>query len=662
MTPWAHARQLCVVAAITVLPLVGLQIAAWAQEPPEVQITGVDTVDLPAMTLEVTIPAVLTGGPVDHAAITLFENGLPVPAQVTTVATDQLEVVLLIDTSGSMFENGGIEAAKAAAIGFLAELPANVPVGVVAFADTPVLVSPLTTDRSLLTAAISGLTATGETALYDGIVFGSSLFSSGTTDRQFVLLSDGGDTVSSATLDDAVAASAGIRTSGIELISSESNQQALVEIVESGSGNLTSISDPSGLSVLYQDVASSLVDRYQLAFTTAASGPTEFRVDVLVPDAVLSASTTVDLEQAPATTVAAPPTTVAEPATTVAQPATTVAADPDPVLPSEGQEPGGTGATGTDDQRLLLAAGAVAVFLAIVGFLFAVWPEAKERRLGRRQLGVAANTVRRSPGKSLSDRLTTLADDALDRRDQRGRLADTLDVSAVSMRPGEFVVFMVAVTITTVVVLFTLAGPLAALFGLLLPALIARMVLATRAARRRKAFEDQLPDVLQLVTSALRSGYSLPQALDALTRQTAEPARTEFTRVMFESRVGRELSESLAGVARRMQSTGFEWVVAAIDINREVGGELAQVLSTVAETIRERQQLNRQIDTLTAEGRISAYVLTALPAVMIVALSLINPGYFEPMTTAPGPAIIVMSLLLLLIGWIWMRRLIRTEM
>lgn len=657
MTPWARARRLCVAGAITVLPLVGLPLAAVAQEGPEVQITGVDTADLPAATLEVSIPAVLTGGPVDPAAITLFENGQPIPAQVTNVGTDQLEVVLLIDTSGSMRENGGIDAAKAAAISFLAALPANVPVGIVAFADTPVLVSPLTTDRNLLTAELGGLTATGETALYDGIVFGSSLFSGGTTDRQFVLLSDGGDTVSSASVDDAAAASAGIRTSAIELISSESNQQALVQIVESGSGSLTSISDPSGLTVLYQDVASSFADRYQLAFTTPASGQTEFRVDVLVPDAVLTASTTVNLEQAPATTVAAPPTTVA------AEP------DPEPVPPAEEPPavteepaPAQTGGAGDDDQRLLLAAGAVAVFLAILGFLYAVWPEARERRLGRRQLGVAAKTATHSPGKSISDRLTTLADDALDRRDQRGRLADTLDVAAVSMRPGEFVVFMVAVTITTVVVLFTLAGPLAAVFGLLLPALIARMVLGTRTARRRKAFEDQLPDVLQLVTSALRSGYSLPQALDALTRQTADPARTEFTRVMFETRVGRELGESLAGVARRMQSTGFEWVVAAIDINREVGGELAQVLSTVADTVRERQQLNRQIDTLTAEGRISAYVLTALPVVMIVALSLMNPGYFEPMATAPGPAIIVMSLLLLVIGWVWMRRLIRTEM
>jgi tight adherence protein B len=110
-----------------------------------------------------------------------------------------------------------------------------------------------------------------------------------------------------------------------------------------------------------------------------------------------------------------------------------------------------------------------------------------------------------------------------------------------------------------------------------------------------------------------------------------------------------------------MQSKSFEWVVSALEINREVGGELAQVLSTVAETIRERQQLERQIQTLTAEGRMSAYILTALPLVMIAALALINPGYFEPMKSAPGPAIIISSIMLLGVGWIWMQRLIKAE-
>jgi tight adherence protein B len=229
------------------------------------------------------------------------------------------------------------------------------------------------------------------------------------------------------------------------------------------------------------------------------------------------------------------------------------------------------------------------------------------------------------------------------------------------MRPGEFLVLAAAAAVAASVVLLALIGPIGAVIALIATPLVARSIISIRASRRRRAFDDQLPDVLQLIISALRSGHSLPQALDAVARQAAEPARTEFERVMFETRVGRDLGESLNATAERMQSKSFEWVVSALEINREVGGELAQVLATVAETIRERQQLERQIQTLTAEGRMSAYILTALPLVMIAALSLINPGYFEPMKSAPGPAIIVSSIMLLGIGWVWMQRLIKAE-
>src|SRR6056297_312405 len=164
------------------------------------------------------------------------------------------------------------------------------------------------------------------------------------------------------------------------------------------------------------------------------------------------------------------------------------------------------------------------------------------------------------------------------------------------------------------------------------------------------------------MTNALRSGFALPQALDAVANQAAEPARSEFERVNFESRVGLDPGDSLRALAERMQSKKFGWVVSAMEINREVGGELAKVLSGLALTIRERQSLDRQIQTLTAEGRISAYVLTALPILIGLAVALISPEYFEPMRESPGPQILVACVLLLGLGWIWMRSMIKAEM
>jgi hypothetical protein len=150
------------------------------------------------------------------------------------VPTDGLEIVLLIDTSGSMNENAALESAKDAAVAFLAELPTEVPVGVVGFSDSPSLVSPLTTDRVAIAAAVGQLRAAGRTAMYDAIVFGDSLFSGGTTDRQFVLLSDGGDTASVATLDDARAVTTNVRTNAIEIVTSESNSEAMASLADAG--------------------------------------------------------------------------------------------------------------------------------------------------------------------------------------------------------------------------------------------------------------------------------------------------------------------------------------------------------------------------------------------------------------------------------------------
>ncbi len=652
---WLSAAAIGVLSA-GLFAVGGPGTGAAAQELGDMTIAEVDIAEYPDIELEVSIPSGLIAEPVNPDDIALLENGQLIPAEVKRVPTDQLEIVLLIDTSGSMREGNALSAATQSAVGFLAELPDDVPVGIVAFANSPALVSPLTTDRLLLNTSLGRLSATGETALYDGIVFGRSLFSGGTTDRHFVLLSDGGDTVSLSSFDDALAAIEGISISTLELVTSESNQQALVDISESSSGSLTSISDPGALAALYRDVASSLVNRYTVTASTSAGGPVSYTVAANAAGQLLSATADVALPEpaAPATTtpeVASTTPVTTPPPTTIpsVQPiAVAAGTPPPPTEPSEGS-------------RLLLIGGAIAIFLMIVGMVLAIWPSG-ERRIGRRQLGVDGKKQKAGKGKaSVGDRISAMADDALERGGKRTGLANALDVAAVSLRPGEFVVLVATIGLVAAALLLALMGPVGAVIGLIATPFVGRAIISVKADRRRKAFDEQLPDVLQLLTSALRSGYALPQGLDAVANQAAEPARTEFQRVMFETRVGRDLGESLNATAERMQSTAFGWVVSALEINREVGGELAQVLETLGETVRQRQKLERQIQTLTAEGRVSAYVLTGLPVFVVVGIGLINPSYFEPMTSSPGPAILAFSGVLLVVGWFWMRRLIKTE-
>ena len=152
--------------------------------------------------------------------------------------------------------------------------------------------------------------------MYDGIVFGDTLFSGGTTDRQFVLLSDGGDTASVATLEDALAVTSRVRTNAIEIVTSESNSEAIAGLAQAGSGRLTSVADPTGLGVLYQEVARSLVNRYRVGFTSQSSGETTYNVEIATPFGPVSGSTVVTVPDAPTpetTPATTPPVTQSAP-------------------------------------------------------------------------------------------------------------------------------------------------------------------------------------------------------------------------------------------------------------------------------------------------------------------------------------------------------------
>jgi tight adherence protein B len=628
-----------------------------AQNSGGLELGRVDLDEFPEVQFDVSVPASFIEGSLGADDVTLLENGRPVAVTVASASTDGLEVVLLLDTSGSMNENNAIGSAKLAAASFLDELPTEVPVGIVAFSDSPSLVSPLTTDRAALLGSIDQLRADGRTSLYDGIIFGSSLFSGATDDRQFVLLSDGGDTASAATLDDALEVTTQVRTNTIEIVTSESNTAALAQLAASGNGRLTSITDPAGLGGLYQEIARSLVDRYRLSFISQASGSVNYVLTVNTAFGPLMASTSVDLPEVPATTPADTTPTPSTPLTTAGAADDSSSSSVAPAVPAPVQD--GTG--GSDSSWIPLAFGAAAIGLSLTTLLL-VALTGDRRRVGRRQLGIDSKRGERAGNTSVGERITALADDAIDRSGRRKGLANALDVADVSMRPAEFVVVVAAGAITVGAMLWWLGGPLLGLIGVPLTIVGARSYLTIRANRRRAAFERQLPDVLQLMVNALRSGFALPQALDAVANQAAEPARSEFERVNFESRVGLDLDDSLRAMADRMQSKTFGWVVSALEINREVGGELAKVLSGLATSIRERQALERQVQVLTAEGRISAYVLTALPVLVVLALGLLSPEYFEPMRESPGPQILVACAVLLGIGWIWMRSMIRTEL
>jgi tight adherence protein B len=203
-----------------------------------------------------------------------------------------------------------------------------------------------------------------------------------------------------------------------------------------------------------------------------------------------------------------------------------------------------------------------------------------------------------------------------------------------------------------------LVGPRTALVGGILGLVLVYAWIRRRASKRCAAFGAQLPDILQLMSGGLRAGYGLMQALDSVAQSMPAPAGTEFRRAKTEVQLGKDTETALRDMAVRVDSEDFRWVVDAIEIHRQVGGNLGDILDAVAETIRDRQKIKRRVKGLAAEGRISAYVLGALPLVVAGGVSLLNPGYFADLTgTMVGQALIGGCLVLMSIGILWMKKI-----
>ena len=232
----------------------------------------------------------------------------------------------------------------------------------------------------------------------------------------------------------------------------------------------------------------------------------------------------------------------------------------------------------------------------------------------------------------------------------------------VPLRPPEALFFYVAG------VLVVLAGgallltmPAAALATVL--AVIAPLVtLELRRKRRLRRFERQLPDVLNLLSGSMRAGFSFTQGLEAVADEAVEPSRRELQRVFTESRLGRPVEDALEESAHRMHSVDLLWAVMAIRIQREVGGNLAELLDTVARTMTERERLKSEILSLTAEGRLSGWVLGVFPPAFGGVLFLIQPDYMKVLfDDSLGIVAVVVSAIMAGFGFMWLRRIMAIE-
>jgi tight adherence protein B len=256
-------------------------------------------------------------------------------------------------------------------------------------------------------------------------------------------------------------------------------------------------------------------------------------------------------------------------------------------------------------------------------------------------------------------RATAMAETLVRRGNLEEAFLDRLEAAGLNMRVAEFVLISLGssfippllvliatrnLVLTVVVVLLGVVGPF--------------LYLSVKAARRQAKFDEQLPSTLQLLSGALQAGHSLQQAVDTVVHEAGDPIASEFQRVLTEARLGRPLEEAFEAMAKRTRSVDFEWTVMAIRLQRQVGGNLAEVLSTVAQTIRDRYSLKRQIKALSAEGRLSSIILSVLPILLFTGLLILNPVFLRPLfTTTMGLMLMGGSVVLMIFGVFWLKKI-----
>ena len=326
---------------------------------------------------------------------------------------------------------------------------------------------------------------------------------------------------------------------------------------------------------------------------------------------------------------------------------------------------------------MMLILGALAVFLGLLGVAVMI-VSPMFTSVGSRRLQTMDDYVGKSGTKgsaksvatpsAISEQILGFSDKLTRERESTAKTAMLLERADLPLRANEwYVLRAVAVVVAIAVSWFFLHGSavtglLGIVGGGLLGLFVPPMFLSFMAKRRAHKFEAQLPDVLTLLASSLATGFSLAQGVDAVVRDASEPSAKEFSRALAETRIGATLEDTLDHLANRMDSVNLKWTTMAIRIQREVGGNLAETLRTTANTLRERESLKRLVKGLSAEGRLSAYILLALPIGLFLYMLMANRPYIELLWSGPiGWAMMAFGFIDMVAGYFWMRSVANVE-
>jgi tight adherence protein B len=513
----------------------------------------------------------------------------------------RLDAVLVMDVNSHNYTR--LETSQKALRKYINAFPDGIRFGLVTFSGPASEVQVLTSEKDKTLRVLSQQAAEQpESNLYDALDLARQSFNLGyVVKRQIVVVTDGNDTGSSISLDNLLQKlnAAGVRVDILKYDSAEENPLALTALTTKTGGTLTNLNR--------YDEITAMAGR-SLAWATP----------------------------------------------------------PPIVLP---KKPGVVTNILSSPIAMVLGLGLIFGGLVVVMMMLTA-PKPKKVSMVNALRGSSPGDPTAKPASAVSglaDRLATVAEQALDRAPKNGKKKNKginaqLERAAISLRPGEFVLIAIGLSVALAAIIFFAYGPLVSIGALVFSLFILPgQFLKRKIKKRSAAFGDQLSDTLQLLSSSLRAGQGLMQAVDSVAREGDAPASEEFRRVVIEARLGRDLVDSLKSMSDRLQSEDFQWVIPAIEINREVGGDLAEVLDTVASTVRDRADIRRQVKTLSAEGRMSAYVLLALPIGIGMLVKASNPVYMNELFHGTGWVLTGIGSVLMIVGAFWLFSLCKIE-
>jgi len=616
-----------------ILALGAASAGAAAASSDGVAIRHIDSTAFPSVAVTVSVPQ---GQSVDSLNIT--ENGRP--ARILTTRTlaqagKKFDVVLAVDTSDSV-AGAPLAAAVQAAQAFLSAVPSDVGVGLLTFSDKARAVVPVTTDHGAVSSALDTLTSTQHgTVLYDAIGAASRMFTPG-AEHNVILLTDGSDVGSRSSQAAAIRTAKSLGATVFSVGLGDLADVGVLQTLARETGGTFAPASPSNLEALYRTLAGALSNQYVVVYQSRAVGGSEVTVGVRNAQGASDQSIVQLPRLAPAP-----------------------ASGGWDVSKIFGTEAFLIGALG-----ILF----VAVFLVLIGTGDGVRNAMRDRSLTRR---LAAPKPAAEAEESFQEERQSWVPSPIAQAGEamaeiggfKAALERTLERAGMPITPGELVGSSACgAFVVGVISAFILRSPLLGLALAAVTAVAPTLVVRHRMKVRLEGLHEQLPDVLMILASSMRAGHSFLQALDTVAKEIGTPSDSEFARVVSEIRLGRPANEALTAMGERVGTEEFRWAMLAVNVQSEVGGNLAEILDTLADTVREREAIRRQVKVLSAEGRLSMKIMAALPPLVALAVAIINPDYMRALwTTRVGWILIGSGIVLMTIGTLVARRMVKID-